>query len=145
MTDNHELEPLLNRVLAGDGEGKEALLAKIRPYLHLLVRRQLEPDLRRKLGDSDVVQETLMRINGGLNPAAKTSAQFQGPPTPSSWPGSARSFGASSWTWTAAAKPRSEIGGEKCPAPRSLPRWPKAAHLTKPSSATRRPSCWRRL
>jgi RNA polymerase sigma-70 factor, ECF subfamily len=88
MSDNHELGPLLNRVLAGDGQGIEALLAKIRPYLHLLVRRQLEPDLRRKLGDSDVVQETLMRINGGLNQAAQGfGVQFQGraPPEFLAW------------------------------------------------------------
>jgi len=83
MSDNHELGPLLSRVLAEDGQGMEALLAKIRPYLHLLVRQQLGPDLRQKLGDSDVVQETLMRINGGLKPAAQGSgAQFQGSAPP---------------------------------------------------------------
>ena len=79
MSDNHELGPLLIHVLDGEGEAMEVLLAKIRPYLHLLVRQQLEPDLRHKLGDSDIVQETLMRIHGGLNLAAQgLSGQFQG-------------------------------------------------------------------
>jgi RNA polymerase sigma-70 factor, ECF subfamily len=88
MRDNHELGPLLSRVLAGDGQAQEALLAKIRPYLHLLVRQQLERDLRHKLDDSDIVQETLMRIHGGLNPAAQgPGGQFQGraPPEFLAW------------------------------------------------------------
>ena len=88
MKDNHDLGPLLNRVLAGDGRALEALLAKIRPYLHLLVRQHLEPELRHKFGDSDIVQETLMRINGGLNPASQGSGgQFQGraPPEFLAW------------------------------------------------------------
>jgi len=83
MSDNHDLGPLLNRILAGDRQALEALLAKIRPYLHLLVRQQLEPDLRQKLGDSDIVQETLMRINGGLHPASQgTGRRFQGRAAP---------------------------------------------------------------
>jgi len=88
MSDNYELGPLLSRVLAGDGQALEILLAKIRPYLHLLVRQQLEPDLRHKLGDSDIVQETLMRIHGGLNPASQgPGGQFQGraPPEFLAW------------------------------------------------------------
>src|SRR5262249_31892057 len=88
MSDHHELGPLLNRVRAGDRLALESLLAKIRPYLHLLVRQQLEPDLRHKLGDSDIVQETRMGITGGLNPASQgTGGQFQGraPPEFLAW------------------------------------------------------------
>ena len=88
MNDDHELGPLLNRVLAGDGRALEGLLAKIRPYLHLLVRQQLEPDLRNKLGDSDIVQETLMKINGGLNPGSQgADGRFRGhaPPEFLAW------------------------------------------------------------
>lgn len=88
MTDNHELGPLLDRVLAGDRQGLEALLARIRPYLHLLVRRQLGPGLRHKLGDSDIVQETLVRVHGGLNPASQEAGgRFQGraPPELLAW------------------------------------------------------------
>ena len=83
MSDNHELGPLLDRVLAGNDSALEALMGRIRPYLHLLVRQQLEPDLRQKLGDSDIVQETLMRIHGGLNTGRKGAAgQFQGRAAP---------------------------------------------------------------
>jgi len=88
MSDNHDLGPLLNRVLVGDAQALDAVLAKIRPYLHLLVRQQLEPGLRHKLGDSDIVQETLMRINGGLKPASQgPEGQFRGrdPPEFLAW------------------------------------------------------------
>lgn len=68
MNEDHELGGLLYRIQAGNGEAVDAVLAKIRPYLHLLVRQQLDPDLRQKLGDSDIVQESLVRIHGGLNP-----------------------------------------------------------------------------
>jgi RNA polymerase sigma-70 factor (subfamily 1) len=88
MNDDHKLGPLLNGVLARHRQALEALLAKIRPYLHLLVRQQLEPALRQQLGDSDIVQETLMRINGGLNPGSGgADGQFQGggPPEFLAW------------------------------------------------------------
>lgn len=88
MSDDHNLGPLLDRVLAGDRPALNALLAKIRPYLHLLVRQHLEPCLRDRLGDSDVVQETLMRITGGLKPASKENGgRFRGcaPPEFLAW------------------------------------------------------------
>lgn len=88
MNDNHELGPLLHSVLAGDVQCLEILLRKIRPYLHLLVRQQLEPDLRHKFGESDIVQETLIRINGGLDPSWQDpGGRFQGhgPPEFLAW------------------------------------------------------------
>lgn len=87
MSDIHQLGPLLDRVLAGDMQALEVLLVQIRPYLHLLVRQQLEPDRRHRLEDSDLVQETLVRIHGGLNPAAPPAASFQGrtPPEFLAW------------------------------------------------------------
>jgi RNA polymerase sigma-70 factor (ECF subfamily) len=39
--DLHELEPLLRRMLAGDGQVLTDLLARLRPYLHSKVREQL--------------------------------------------------------------------------------------------------------
>jgi len=83
MSDNHELGPLLGRVLAGEAKALDALLARVRPYLHLLVRQQLEPNRRHKLGDSDIVQETLMRIHGALDPGTQGDAgHFQGQDPP---------------------------------------------------------------
>lgn len=70
MGDNHELSLLLNRVFEGDVYALESLLLKIRPYLHLLVRRQLDPDLRHKFGDSDIVQETLIKVHKSLKSGA---------------------------------------------------------------------------
>jgi len=88
MGDDHDLGPLLGRVLAGEAKALEALLARVRPYLHLLVRQQLEPGRRQKLGDSDIVQETLMRIHGALDPGTQGGAgHFQGhaPPEFLAW------------------------------------------------------------
>lgn len=82
MKDRHKLGPLLDRVHAGDAKALDALLAKIRPYLRLLVRQQLDHDLRHELGDSDIVQETLMRIHHGLDPAAKAQGHFHGQHVP---------------------------------------------------------------
>jgi RNA polymerase sigma-70 factor (ECF subfamily) len=88
MGDDHELGSLLGRVLAGEAKALEALLARVRPYLHLLVRQQLEPGRRHKLGDSDIVQETLMRIHGALDPGTQGEVgHFQGhdPPEFLAW------------------------------------------------------------
>jgi RNA polymerase sigma-70 factor (ECF subfamily) len=88
MTDDHELGPLLGRIRAGDEQAIGALLAQLRPYLHLLVRRQLEPGQRGALSESDVVQETLVRLHGGLDPASCGAAgHFQGhdPPAFLAW------------------------------------------------------------
>ena len=90
MSDYHELGPLLNRLQAGDMQAVDALVAKIRPYLHLLVRQKLEPHQWHKLGDSDIVQETLMRIHRALSPdSMASSGQFDGrtPPQFLAWIG----------------------------------------------------------
>jgi RNA polymerase sigma-70 factor (ECF subfamily) len=88
MRDDHQLEPLLGQVLAGDVKAVEVLLARVRPYLHLLVPQQLEPGQRNKLGDSDIVQETLVRIHGALDPGTPGEArhfQGRGPPEFLAW------------------------------------------------------------
>jgi RNA polymerase sigma-70 factor (ECF subfamily) len=66
MNDVHQLGPLLERCRAGDGAALNALLEKIRPYVRLLVRPRLGPDLCRKLDASDLVQESLLRIYRGF-------------------------------------------------------------------------------
>jgi len=40
ISDHHDLGLPLNRVLAGDEPPLEALLAKIRPYLHVFARQK---------------------------------------------------------------------------------------------------------
>ncbi len=73
--DPHQLEPLLHRSRTGEPEAKDALLEKLRPYLKALIRSWLGTDLARQLADSDVVQETLLRIHQGF-------AEFRGQTVP---------------------------------------------------------------
>jgi RNA polymerase sigma-70 factor (ECF subfamily) len=71
MNDPHRLGPLLDGARQGDRDALNALLAKLRPYLHVLVRARLGPDL----GNSDIVQDTLQRIYQGFG-------QFRGQSVP---------------------------------------------------------------
>lgn len=61
--DAHHLGPLLDRSRAGEAEARDALLARLRPYLKALIRSWLGADLARQLADSDVVQVTLVKIH----------------------------------------------------------------------------------
>jgi RNA polymerase sigma factor (sigma-70 family) len=65
--DRHQLGPLLLQSRAGDAGARNRLLAGIRPFLQALIRSWIGPDLRGKLLDSDVVQETLLRIDQHLH------------------------------------------------------------------------------
>jgi RNA polymerase sigma-70 factor (ECF subfamily) len=58
--DRHQLGPLLERVNAGDRSALNELFARLRPYLHALVRKTLGPDWK---DASDIVQSSLRRIN----------------------------------------------------------------------------------
>ena len=58
--DRHQLQPLLERVIAGDRPALNDLFARLRPYLHALVRRTLGRDWK---DASDIVQSSLRRIN----------------------------------------------------------------------------------
>lgn len=58
--DRHQLGPLLERVSAGDRTALNELFARLRPYLHSLVRKTLGPDWK---DASDIVQSSLRRIN----------------------------------------------------------------------------------
>src|SRR5262249_52568968 len=62
--DKHQLRPLLERVTAGDRQALNELFARLRPYLHALVRRTLGPGWK---DASDVVQSSLRRINENLD------------------------------------------------------------------------------
>jgi RNA polymerase sigma-70 factor (ECF subfamily) len=58
--DRHQLRPLLERVTAGDRTALNELFARLRPYLHALVRKTLGADWKET---SDIVQSSLRRIN----------------------------------------------------------------------------------
>jgi RNA polymerase sigma-70 factor (ECF subfamily) len=58
--DRHQLQPLLERVIAGDRTALNELFGRLRPYLHSLVRKTLGPDWK---DASDIVQSSLRRIN----------------------------------------------------------------------------------
>jgi RNA polymerase sigma-70 factor (ECF subfamily) len=82
MSENRDLRSLLTDAMAGNAQAVEDLLASLRPYLHLLVRRQLGGSPA-DLGDSDLVQETLMRIHRGVGRGQRdTPAHFQGQDMP---------------------------------------------------------------
>jgi RNA polymerase sigma-70 factor (ECF subfamily) len=62
--DRHQLRPLLERVAAGDRGALNKLFARLRPYLHVLVRRTLGQDWK---DASDIVQSSLRRINENID------------------------------------------------------------------------------
>jgi RNA polymerase sigma-70 factor (ECF subfamily) len=64
--DAHQLGPLLDRSRAGDVPAWNALLSHLRPYLKALICSWLGHDLAGQLVESDVVQETLLRIHRGF-------------------------------------------------------------------------------
>ncbi|MBI1913427.1 MAG: sigma-70 family RNA polymerase sigma factor [Planctomycetes bacterium] len=64
--DRHELGPLLLRSRAGDSAARNGLLDHIRPFLKALIRSWIGPAMCGKLNDSDIVQETLLRIDQHL-------------------------------------------------------------------------------
>jgi RNA polymerase sigma-70 factor (ECF subfamily) len=66
MHDAHQLAPLLLRCRAGDAVALNGLLQKLRPYVRLLLRSRIGPELGRRLDASDLVQETLLRVSRGF-------------------------------------------------------------------------------
>ena len=81
--DPNHLGTNLRLVLGGDAAALNALLATLRPYLHLLVREQLASSEWYRADGSDIVQETLLRICRGLGPLGATdAAQFRGQTVP---------------------------------------------------------------
>jgi RNA polymerase sigma-70 factor, ECF subfamily len=84
QADNSEhLGTELNRVLGGDHAALSTVLAKLRPYLHYLVREQLDSEEQYEDIGSDLVQETLTRIRYDLVPSqGKGAARFHGQSVP---------------------------------------------------------------
>jgi RNA polymerase sigma factor (sigma-70 family) len=67
--DLHQLNPLLERSVAGDAQALNDLLGRLRPYLHALVRRKAGKEDNVKISHSSIVQDALLRISqhvGGL-------------------------------------------------------------------------------
>jgi RNA polymerase sigma factor (sigma-70 family) len=62
MLDVHGLEPLLQRVLARDGQAFNDLLAHLRGYLHAQVRQQLGAGGDGRLDPSVIVQSVCRRV-----------------------------------------------------------------------------------
>jgi RNA polymerase sigma-70 factor (ECF subfamily) len=60
--DRHQLQPLLERVLAHDPQAFNDLFTRLRPHLHALVRRCLGPESQGPLDHSNLVQSCLRRI-----------------------------------------------------------------------------------
>src|SRR2546423_9338430 len=116
--DAHRLEPLLQKTLRGQAQARNRLLGQLRPWLQVMIRSWLGPDLARQLVDSDVVQESLLRIDRGL-------PDFRGRTVPEflAW---ARQI-----AWHAAIDRKRQAGlfvpaGDALPAgraPRPTPRW----------------------
>jgi RNA polymerase sigma-70 factor, ECF subfamily len=69
--DLYDLAPLLNRARAGDRAAWNDLLGRLRPYLRLLIRRQLSGDAEA----SDLTQEAQLRMDRGF-------PQFRGEQVP---------------------------------------------------------------
>jgi DNA-directed RNA polymerase specialized sigma24 family protein len=80
--DPNHLGTNLRLVLGGDAAALNALLERLRPYLHLLVREQLASAERYREDGSDIVQETLMRVYRGLDLGAADEAHFRGQTVP---------------------------------------------------------------
>jgi RNA polymerase sigma factor (sigma-70 family) len=60
--DRYQLSPILERTVGGDEQALNALLGKIRPYLHAQVRSRLGGQPGGPLDESAIVQNSLMRI-----------------------------------------------------------------------------------
>ncbi len=81
--DPHGLAPLLARALPGDAKALNELLAKLRPLLHQMVRRQLGPEHPRLTEASSIVQEGLLNVTHGFGPRdAGAEARFRGDNVP---------------------------------------------------------------
>jgi RNA polymerase sigma-70 factor (ECF subfamily) len=61
-SDAHDLGPLLERSLAGNAAARNDLLARLRAYLKAQVCSWLGADLARRLDESSLAQESLLRI-----------------------------------------------------------------------------------
>src|SRR4051794_40748062 len=83
LEDQSQLTMILGLALGGDLKALDILLARLRPYLRLLIRQRQRPGLQRKLDDSDLIQETLVRIDRGLDATKRDDeGRFRGQELP---------------------------------------------------------------
>jgi len=61
VTDAKPMAEMLRRAVAGEAAALEALLTRYRDYVRLVVRARCRGQLRQRVDNSDLVQETLMR------------------------------------------------------------------------------------
>jgi RNA polymerase sigma-70 factor (ECF subfamily) len=63
------LDALLEKLSSGDAEAAEQVFRTYEPYLRMVVRRQLPPDLRAKFDSLDVVQSVWVHVLRGFREA----------------------------------------------------------------------------
>ena len=63
------LDALLEKLTSGDAEAAEQVFRTYEPYLRLVVRRQLSPELRAKFDSLDVVQSVWAHLLQGFREA----------------------------------------------------------------------------
>lgn len=67
---NHEpLDDLLNKLTSGDHNAAEQVFRAYEPFLRMVVRRQLSPDLRAKFDSLDIVQSVWVHMLKGFREA----------------------------------------------------------------------------
>lgn len=86
--DFDQLGWLLRAAQGGDAQAWNALLTRLRPYLHLLVRRRLAAQADAgAVSDSSLVQTTMLRMAEHFGAAAPEESRFRGgtPPEFLAW------------------------------------------------------------
>jgi RNA polymerase sigma-70 factor (ECF subfamily) len=68
------LDALLEKLTAGDAAAAEQVFRAYEPYLRMVVRRQLSPELRAKFDSLDVIQSVWVHLLRGFREAGKRFA-----------------------------------------------------------------------
>ncbi len=67
------LLPLLAAARHGSGDEHDQLLQKLRSYFHVMSQHEFSPQLQRKVGNSDVVQQSCIKVIEGIGQFRGTS------------------------------------------------------------------------
>jgi RNA polymerase sigma-70 factor (ECF subfamily) len=65
------LDAILEKLTSGDADAAEQVFRRYEPYLRMVVRRQLSPELRAKFDSMDVVQSVWVHMLRGFREAGK--------------------------------------------------------------------------